>query len=141
SQACWEWINFVSDHSAVVARGLPARRSVAESPAYRSRIGEETAEALLRTLEHLDPSLDTVEKENPWLIMLYRWMLEAYDQVLEGADVEVALAGAQARAEAFVDCLGEDITSGDRARYRDCAQEVDPGYKFPVPYPGSKDTD
>jgi len=140
-QACWEWIKFASDRSAVVVRGLPARRSIAESPEYRSQVGEEVAEALSGTLEHIDPSLDAVERECPWLIMLYYWMFEAYDQVLEGVDVEKALSDAQVKAGAFVDCLGEGITSGDETRYRDCAQEVDPGYEFPVPYPGTEDID
>jgi ABC-type glycerol-3-phosphate transport system substrate-binding protein len=130
-QACWEWIKFVSDHSAVVTRGLPARRSVAESPEYRSQVGEEVAEALLFTLEHIDPSLDAVEKENPWLTVLYYWVTEAYDRVLEGADAEKALADAQAKAEDFIACLGEDIISADRAQYWACAQEVDPEVKPP----------
>lgn len=130
-QACWEWIKFVSDRSAVVARGLPARRSVAESPAYRSQVGEETAEALLSTLEYTDPSLDAVEKEYPWLIVLYHWVFQAHDQVLEGADVEEALTDAQAKAEALVACLGEDIASADIVQCWTCAREVDPEVEIP----------
>lgn len=130
-QACWEWIKFVSDRSAVVTQGLPARRSAVESPAYRSQVGEEIVEALLYTVEHIDPSLDAVEKEHPWLIVLAYWVIEAFDRVLEGADVEEALAGAQAKAEALVACLGEDIASADRARYWACAQEVDPEVEPP----------
>ncbi len=130
-QACWEWIKFASDHSAVVARGLPARRSIAESPEYRSQVGEEVADALLYTMEHIDPSLDAVEREHPWVIVLAYWVMEAYDRVLEGVGVEEALTDAQAKAEAFVACLGEDIASADRAQYWACAQEVDPEIELP----------
>ena len=129
-QACWEWIKFASDHSAAVTRGLPARRSVVESPAYRSQVGEEVADALLYTVEHIDPSLDAVEREHPWLIVLVYWVIEAYDRVLEGADVEEALTDAQAKAEALVACLGGDIAAADRARYWTCAHEVDPAVEL-----------
>jgi ABC-type glycerol-3-phosphate transport system substrate-binding protein len=130
-QACWEWIKFASDRSAVVTRGLPARRSIAESPSFRSQVGEEVADALLYTVEHIDPSLDALEQEHPWLIVLVYWVIEAHDRVLEGADVEEALSKAQAKAEALVNCLGEDIASADRAQYWICAQEVDPEVEIP----------
>jgi multiple sugar transport system substrate-binding protein len=130
-QACWEWIKFASERSTALVSGWPARRSIAESEEYRSWVGEEVAEALLYTMEHIDPSLDAVEKENPWLIVLYYWLSEAYDRVLEGVDVEEALIDAQAKAEAFVDCLGEEISSADRAQYWACAKEVDPEVEPP----------
>ena len=63
---------------------------------------------LLFTLVHIDPSLDAIETEYPWLIVLFYWMIDAFDRVLEGADVEEALTDAQAKAEALVACLGED---------------------------------
>jgi ABC-type glycerol-3-phosphate transport system substrate-binding protein len=131
-RACWEWIKFVSDRNAVLTQGLPARRSAAESPAYRSQVGDEVADALLYTVEHIDPSLDNLEKEYPWLIVLSYWVIAAHDRVLEGADVEEALSKAQAKAEAFIDCLGEDIASADRAQYWACAQEVDPEVEPPA---------
>jgi ABC-type glycerol-3-phosphate transport system substrate-binding protein len=130
-QACWEWIKFLSDHSAAVVRGLPARRSIAESPTYRSQVGEETAEALLHAVEHVDPSLDAVEKEYPWLIVLYYWLTEAYDRVLEGADIEDTLVDAQAKAEALLDCLGGNVASASIVQCWACAQEVDPEIEIP----------
>ena len=130
-QACWEWIKFVSARNAVLTRGLPAQRSVAESPVYRSLVGEEVADALLYTVEHIDPSLDALEEEYPWLTVLVCWVTEARDRVVEGTDVEEALDKAQAKAEALVACLGEDVASADRAQCWACAQKVDPEIEIP----------
>jgi multiple sugar transport system substrate-binding protein len=129
-RACWEWIKFLSDHSSLVVRGRPARRSIAESPIYRSQVGEEAAEVFSFTMEHLDPALDVVKGDSP-LNMLYYWRWETYDRILEGANVENALANAQTKAEAFVDCLGKDIASASRSQYWACAQEVDPEVEIP----------
>jgi hypothetical protein len=57
-EACWKWLTFLSEQAAVV-QGVPARRSVAESDAYRQQMGAETADVYLATLENSEQVIET----------------------------------------------------------------------------------
>lgn len=126
-QQCWEWIQFLSEHSAEVAEGLPAWRSAAESPTFRARVGEEKTEALLFSMAHLDEA-------RPWYEAYadgppYYWFTVAYGQILEGEEPSIALAEAQAKTEAFVACLETRPDPTDEEAQDACAKEVDPSYR------------
>lgn len=130
-QACWEWLKFLSDELGS-GQGVPARRSLAESAEFRHQVDEEAAAATYRySLEHGDSSIFRLKMDNPWLSICLSWFYEAFDAIMDGDDEALALGEAQRKAEMFIQCLGEDIISGDEAHYRECAQEVDPGYVSP----------
>lgn len=48
--ACWEWLTFLDEQMPPFT--IPARRSMAESEAYRERVGPETANVALASIEH-----------------------------------------------------------------------------------------
>jgi len=48
--ACWEWITFLNEQMPPFT--IPARRSMAESDTYRERVGQDTADVALASIEH-----------------------------------------------------------------------------------------
>ncbi len=130
-EACWQWIKFLTGQLAVV-QGVPPRRSLMETPEYQQRVGEEALATFQFALERSVGSVNPVYEEYPWVYTVRRyWFYEAFDRVMEGAEVEEALAEAQAKAEAFVACLGGRVTASeyDGELRETCAQEVDPDYE------------
>ncbi len=53
---------------------------------------------------------------------------EAFQAVLGGQDASAALAEAQRKAEALVECLQTAGDLDDRAQARVCARQIDPDY-------------
>jgi ABC-type glycerol-3-phosphate transport system substrate-binding protein len=97
-QAALRWINFLTRQPPQL-KGIPARRSVAASEqvhqAFENQIG----------VEAYDACLQAIEEATPVDYFLYRsadlYLGQALLDILEnGADVETALAGAQAALEA-----------------------------------------
>ena len=126
--ACWEWIKFLTGQTSLFS-GIPARRSVLESPAYRTRLGEETLDTYRYVLSHSE-TLPDAEVDGPWTWADY-WLLEAVDAVLGGQPVEDALSQAQSYAERYTQCLRREGIVGQTAEVKSlasCAQEVDPDY-------------
>lgn len=125
--ACWEWIKFLTEQPSA-ATGLPGRRSVAESAAYRQLVGEERANAYLATLvEGGQPSFfQRFTDDNSWLGISFIWLARAYDQVLNGGlTVEEALQGVQDIADAYRACIISEDAFTDQATQQECLQEVD----------------
>jgi ABC-type glycerol-3-phosphate transport system substrate-binding protein len=131
--ACWEWIKFLTEQPSA-ATGLPGRRSVAESAAYRQLVGEERANAYLATLaEGGQPSFfQRFTDDNSWLGISFIWLARAYDQVLnEGRTIEEALQSVQDIADAYRACIIAADAFTDQAAQQECLQEVDedlPGF-------------
>jgi ABC-type glycerol-3-phosphate transport system substrate-binding protein len=125
-QACWQWITFLSGEPAA-SQGLPARRSVAESTAYREQVGAERADAFLASVADAEePSSFQIFSDEEWLGGALFWLGQAYGQVVEGeASVEEALGAAQDLAEEYRACV---IASGDFGRdsWEACVKQVDP---------------
>lgn len=132
-QACWEWIKFLTEQPSA-ATGLPGRRSVAESAAYRQLVGEERAAAYLATLaEGSRPGFfQRFTDDNSWLGISFIWLARAYDQVLtEGRPVEEALQDVQDIADAYRACIISNDAFTDPEAQQECLQEVDedlPGF-------------
>jgi multiple sugar transport system substrate-binding protein len=94
-EACWTFIRFLLDHPN--PRLVPARRSLAESEAYRNLVGEEAAriggEAVSRALQISRSQLAAFERVAP----LFR---KAVEQVVSGLlTADQALEEAQRQAE------------------------------------------
>jgi multiple sugar transport system substrate-binding protein len=125
-QECWQWITFLSGEPSV-AQGMPARRSVAESSAYRQQVGDDRAAAFLASMADAEkPSDLQFMSEEEWMGGSLYWLGQAYSQVLDGkATVEEALAGAQKLADDYRACV---ITAGDFSQksWQGCVRETDP---------------
>jgi multiple sugar transport system substrate-binding protein len=125
-QACWQWITFLSGEPSV-AQGMPARRSVAESDAYRQQVGEDRAAAYLASIADAEkPSDFQLMSEEEWMGGALYWLGQAYGQVLDGkATVEEALDNAQKLADDYRACV---VASGDFSRksWQACVREIDP---------------
>jgi ABC-type glycerol-3-phosphate transport system substrate-binding protein len=52
----WEWIMFLSSNTS--GKGLPARRSVAESSSFYTLVGEDVASTGLHAVDHLVPRIN-----------------------------------------------------------------------------------
>jgi ABC-type glycerol-3-phosphate transport system substrate-binding protein len=126
-QACWEWLTFLSAQPGAVQL-LPARRSIVESPSWQSRVSEADLPAYRAILGCDDTRIFALRWDVPWLGYAYPWLDEAFQAVLAGDGPERALAGAQHKAEAYVQCLEREGSFVDRDVLKACAGEVDPDY-------------
>ncbi len=128
-QACWEWIKFLTAEASVV-QGLPARRSVALSEAYRQQVGAERAAAYLASIEGSQRSSvfqRLVGQE--WLGAYLIWLEQAYRQMVEtGLSPQAALAAAQGKADVYRACVIANQALNDPPGYQACLKQVDPAY-------------
>jgi multiple sugar transport system substrate-binding protein len=126
-QACWEWINFLTEQPAL-SESLPSRRSVAESDAYRQHVGADRAAVFQASVAGEKPSTGDVFEGETWMGSAGAiWLGRAYDQVVNGeASVEEALNAAQKMAEDFRACVIVNDVMSDQAGWEACIKEVDP---------------
>lgn len=107
-QACWNWIAFLTQQPNI-AYGLPARREVAESDAYRQAVGAERADAYIASVNSGSKAsfMQRMSDEGAWLLRFaYGWLSNAYDRIVGGdMTVEEALGAAQEAAETYRDCV------------------------------------
>ena len=124
SQACWEWIKFLSaDVRSLNDGDLPARISVAQSDSFAKRVSfnvvelaKEYGEAL-KNVEKLDDA-DHVER-----LDLY-WFFKAISATIEhDTDLAQGLAEAQKMTTVFMECQAR----GGKPAI--CASQVDPNYQ------------
>jgi ABC-type glycerol-3-phosphate transport system substrate-binding protein len=126
-QACWEWLTFLSSRSDGVQL-LPARLNAAASPKWQEEVGEEPLRAYLATLEYEDTAILRLRWEHAWLAYTYPWLDEAFQATVAGEDAGQALAEAQRKVTAYLDCVERVEGFEDREVMVDCARETDPGY-------------
>ena len=119
AEGCWRWLKFLSQDATVLAGGFPARSSIAQSASFQDHAPAGAASVFdaYRTASvssspdetaALDSRLDTY------------WLFHAIDQLLDGKDLERALAHAQDVTERYLLC----IQQGNAAQ--ECATQVDP---------------
>lgn len=127
-QACWQWITFLTGQPEATT-ALPARRSVAESDAYRQRVGEDLAAAYRASLgDGTAPSTyQILIGEDSWLGNTIIWLSSAYGQIVDGeATAAPALAKAQDMADEYRACVVSHDALSDEKQQRACLKEVDP---------------
>jgi multiple sugar transport system substrate-binding protein len=125
-QACWAWITFLTEQPNA-ASGLPARRSVAESSAYRQQVGAEQADAYLASVSSGSRAsfFQRVSDEGNWLGFASFWLTDAYDRVVNGEmTVEEALAAAQESVDAYRDCVIAQDAYQDPEAMMGCLSEA-----------------
>ncbi len=126
AQACWQWLTFLGQQPQS-ALGLPARRSLAESEAYRKQVGDDRAAAYLSCLaDAAEPSSFDVLSKEDWLGGGLFWLTQAYGKVLDKkSGVEEALNEAQKLADQYRACM---VAAGDYGQktYESCLKQTDP---------------
>jgi multiple sugar transport system substrate-binding protein len=126
-EACWEWLKFLSDRTEAVHL-LPARHSVAASPAWQGQAGAAAMPAYQATLAYDDTDILRLRWKIRWLAYAYPWLDEAFQVVLAGGNTKPALAEAQRKAETYLLCLEREDGFANPDVLKTCAQEVDPDY-------------
>ncbi len=126
-QACWQWINFLTTTPEVID-GLPGRRSVAQSDAYRQQVGPGRADAYVAIVAGPETS-EAPAVFSGWMRPGIDWLSRAYDQITKGElAVEDALQIAQENFDTYRFCLiANDAFNDSNGRYR-CIKQVDPTY-------------
>jgi hypothetical protein len=109
------------------AAGLPARRSVAESAAYRQEVGSERAEAYLVSVSGGSEAsfYQRLADEANWLRFASSWMSDALDRILDGKmTVEESLEIVQAQVDAYRECVIANEAVDDPGAQRECSIEA-----------------
>ena len=130
-QACWTWIKFLSEQPGAYP-GVPARLSVASSPAWTAQVGEQNADVYRFAFSHLTPTSE-LSGSISILQPLTIWMNRALTAVLNGEAPEQALSAAQAKADTYLACVQPVETAGMndedlRKEILNCLQQSDPNW-------------
>jgi ABC-type glycerol-3-phosphate transport system substrate-binding protein len=127
-QACWKWITYLTEQ-VDVKQGLPARKSVATSEAYKQKVGAERAAAYQASLGESGTSsvYEFFSGKNSWLSYSIFWLAKAYGQVADGtAPAGKALADAQKLSDDYRACVVQNDAQSDVKQQRKCLKQVDP---------------
>jgi hypothetical protein len=131
-QVCWEWFKLLSI-PAEVFEGIPARKSVAESPEWEAIVGKTNAEVLRLALSRALPAAPMYLAREKDLIRrpLLDWFGKAVGAALAGTDPAQVLKEAQAKADAYLACLAgvnaDDLSYNDlEIKVNACGGQVDP---------------
>lgn len=124
---CWAWLTFLTTQPEMVTPGIPARQSVAASAEYAAIIGQPQAEVYRALLDELAFSPEPATAVPPPLQQWWEDALAAVGQ--DGVAAEVALAQAQSKGQAALECLRERGVDGEAEAITSCAQEADPTYQ------------
>jgi multiple sugar transport system substrate-binding protein len=124
-QACWEWITFLTEQPNATS-SLPARRSVAESAAYREQVGAEQAEAYVASVSSGSRAsfFQRISNDANWLGFASFWLTDAYNRVInDEMTVEESLSAAQESVDAYRDCVITNNALQDPEAMRECLSE------------------
>ena len=128
---CWSWAKYLSEQPNTWY-GVPARTSVASSPAWESSVGMENATVYRLALTRLQGT----RMEGKWKIMLLplnSWRSQTEMGARNGEDVKQLLLIAQQKANAYQACLSQLYISSLkevdlRERVTSCAKQADPSW-------------
>jgi hypothetical protein len=118
-QECWEWMKYLSEQ--MPATYMPARCSLAESPAFQEKVGEEFVDVCLASLSYENISL---ADRTPWVGQVHERFIWTLEGIAQGADAESALSEAQRRAEAYLSCLESHSELSWEERNETCQVEL-----------------
>jgi multiple sugar transport system substrate-binding protein len=126
-QACWQWIVFLTGQLETIW-GVPSRRSVVASEAFRQKVGTERAAVFEASVAAADrPPAFYTYLDQQWLMPTMLWLAQAHGQVLRGeASVERVLEDAQQRFDDFGACIVARHVGDDEEGMMACLVEIDP---------------
>ncbi len=126
AEACWQWLRFLSDH--VLPTGVPPRRSLLASEAFREQVGAEAQAVYLQVYEGIPGETPTIFADLeglPHSGRAYTWLRDAVEAILwENADAEAALGEAQHKAEVYLACLRQRSDLEDEVRAEACFERA-----------------
>jgi hypothetical protein len=131
-QACWSWAKYLSENSAVF-NGVPARKSVANSPAWEAAVGAENAAVYQVALANSQSEAEITL--SPYLLFpINGWLGQAMENVKNGNDAKQELVLAQQKADAYHTCMTSvDISNLNKQDLNEavlvCAKKADPSYQ------------
>src|SRR5262249_52060929 len=128
SQACWEWLKFLSSDVSNLQGGVPARTSVLTSDAFVKQADPNTielAKAYNEALRARGSQPSQGADPNAIYAMDTYWFFKALSEALEKkTPLDKGLADAQKLTTAFMDCLDKNPN-----KPATCAAQVDPSYQ------------
>ena len=107
--------------------GLPARRDVAASDAYRQAVGVERAEAYIASVNSGSGAsfMQRLDDEGAWIKFAYVWLSNAYEHIVAGdMSVDEAMNAAQEAADVYYDCVIVNEALQDREALGACFEEA-----------------
>jgi ABC-type glycerol-3-phosphate transport system substrate-binding protein len=133
-QACWDWIKFLSKQPSAFP-GIPARRSVVESPEWEAFIGPEDAAVYRLAQERVQP-VDPERSYSRTGWPFYTWRSQAVSAALKGESPKDVLSEAQRKAEAYLSCIRVfDVSELSDEELMEkvgaCARQADPQGSWP----------
>jgi multiple sugar transport system substrate-binding protein len=127
SQACWEWLKFLSADVNNLQGGVPARSSVLSSDAFVKQADPNTVALAKAYSEALQSRSQSSQGSDPNALysMDTYWFFKALSEALDKkTPLEKGLADAQKFTTAFMDCLSKNPN-----KPATCAAQVDPSYQ------------
>jgi ABC-type glycerol-3-phosphate transport system substrate-binding protein len=129
-KACWDWIKFMSEQPTLFS-GVPARRSMAESPAWEASVGKEDAVAYRAAVAGMKPMEEEISTDIQQVVWpVTNWRGEAIRAALEGQDVQQVLVTNQQKADIYLDCALALDTSKPMEELNEgivaCLKQADP---------------
>jgi hypothetical protein len=128
--ACWQWIEYLSSQPEAF-QGIPARRSVLESPLLETIIGPDLTATYRGVMDQRRQELGPDHTELYPSYPLYVWWTSTFASTFQGTPPDQALTGIQKKAQMYLDCITitKDPTQEDA--WIACAQQADPSFKLP----------
>jgi ABC-type glycerol-3-phosphate transport system substrate-binding protein len=130
-QVCWDFMKYVSEQPATFP-GVPARRSVSESPAWENQVGPDLAEAYRAAIAQIKPRSEmAMTTYSPIGWPFYTWRSEALRGIINGEQPRVILEAAQQKAEDYLACMAiVDLSKLSEEQQSQevmtCAKQADP---------------
>ncbi|NOK59359.1 MAG: extracellular solute-binding protein [Chloroflexi bacterium AL-W] len=126
SQACWDWLKFLSSDINNLQGGTPARLSIARSEEYIQQTSPEAAEIVEVYAEALQQTSQVSDQSTSFGNIDTYWLYKAIDDAINNEmDLDRGLVEAQETTLAFLECLDES----EDAQPGTCATEIDPDYE------------
>jgi ABC-type glycerol-3-phosphate transport system substrate-binding protein len=130
-QICWDFMKYVSEQPSTFP-GVPARRSVNESPAWENLVGPEYADVYRYAISQIKPRSELLATTySPISWPFYNWRSEALRGVINGEQPRGLLEAAQQKAEDYLSCMAVvDISKLTEEQQQQevlaCAKQADP---------------
>jgi ABC-type glycerol-3-phosphate transport system substrate-binding protein len=113
-QACWELARYITEQADKLD-GVPARNSVANSPAWVDEKGTETAEVYRKALENSMTGDFGFPEMGYFWFPIENWWWQASQNIRDGNNPEQELAAAQQMIDDYLDCMASvDVLNLDR---------------------------
>jgi ABC-type glycerol-3-phosphate transport system substrate-binding protein len=131
-QVCWNWMKYLTEQPTGFI-GVPARKSVQNSPAWEAVVGQDYAEiyrkAAVQTTRVDSNNLETYSSPIVW--PLYTWRQAIIDAMLKGDDYQKIIPQSQQKAVDYLACMVTvDREKLDNDQLQEevnrCAKQADP---------------